>query len=436
MGTAIELYAGNVLLSYSKNCIGQDFGVLFQEGDIAHRQQDQVDYDYYEEHPDERGDLLIAEEVFARKLLRIVPRLEMLGFTLQAARDEYEGLVAEAISLANSNEEVGGKASYLSFDEFCKLVSRYPLSSLKREYIPDESLRQEILSLGRFAADIKQISRLPVSHDFSSHWSEASFFTDSLCILSPQSMLQIFAQDSRNADVEVIWAFGPIVHAGWVQRDAFQPGAQKRERILMATEGASDARIIRRAIDILRPEVADFFNFVDVNEKHHFWGAGNLVKFAEGLLRIEILNKVLFVFDNDAEGVDALRRIEKLQLPPNLRAMVLPRLDEFKQFAARGPDGTRKSDINGRAAAIECYLDLRLDQRPKPQVTWNNYKNDIDAWQGVLDFKAEYSKHFYAQSDIVLQCGDYDSSKLAKLVDELILQSTMIVPLLQDRNHQ
>jgi hypothetical protein len=428
MGTSIELYAGNVSLSYSKNCIGQDFGVLFQDGDIAHRRQDQVNYDYYEEHPDERGDLLIAEEVFARKLFRIVPRLEILGFTLKSARDEYERLVVEAISLANSDEEVGGQTNHLSFDEFCKLVSRYPLSSLNREYIPDESLEKEILTLGRFAADIKQISRLPVSHKLSSYWSEASFFSHCLCILSPQSMLQIFAQDSRNADVEIIWAFGPMVHAGWVQREAFQSGAQMRERILMATEGASDARIIRRAIDVLRPEVADFFNFVDVNEKHHFWGAGNLVKFAESLLRIEILNKVLFVFDNDAEGVDALRRIEKLQLPPNLRAMVLPSLDEFKQFVARGPEGTRKSDINGRAAAIECYLDLRLDHRSQPQVTWNNYKSDIDAWQGVLDFKAEYSRHFYAQSDIALQCGNYDTSKLAKMVDELILQTTMIAP--------
>jgi hypothetical protein len=430
MGTALELYAGNVSLSYSKNSIGEDFGALFQEGDIAHRQQDQVDYDYYEAHSDERGDLLIAEEVFARKLMRIVPRLEMLGFTLQSARDEYEALVAEAISLANSDQETEGKANYLSFNEFCKLASRYPLNSLKKEYIPDGTPEQEILRIGRFASDIKQISLLPVSHDFSSYWSEASFFAHSLCILRPQSMLRIFAQNSQNADVEIIWAFGPIVHAGWVQRDVFQPGAQKRERILVATEGASDARIIRRAIGALRPEVADFFNFVEVNEKHHFWGAGNLVKFAEGLLRIEILNKVLFVFDNDAEGVDALRRIEKLQLPPNLQAMVLPSLDEFKKFATRGPDGTRISDINGRAAGIECYLDLRLDKRTEPQVTWNNYKKEIDAWQGVLDFKDEYSKHFYNQSDIVLQSGDYDTSKLAKLVDALILQSAMIVQLL------
>jgi hypothetical protein len=110
--------------------------------------------------------------------------------------------------------------------------------------------------------------------------------------------------------------------------------------------------------------------------------------------------------------------------------MVLPSLDEFKQFATRGPDGTRKSDINGRAAGIECYLDLRLDQRGEPKVTWNNYKKEIDAWQGVLDSKDEYSKHFYNQSDIVLRSGDYDTSKLAKLVDALILQSAMIVPML------
>ncbi|MDY6974143.1 MAG: HEPN/Toprim-associated domain-containing protein, partial [Thermodesulfobacteriota bacterium] len=135
------------------------------------------------------------------------------------------------------------------------------------------------------------------------------------------------ALNEANAEVEVTWEFGPIVHAGWVQREAFQPGARQRQKVLIATEGASDARIIRRSLDVLRPDVADFFNFVDVDERHHFWGTGNLVKFAEGLLRIEVLNQVLFVFDNDAEGVDAFRKLEKLKLPGNMRAMLLPDLE-------------------------------------------------------------------------------------------------------------
>lgn len=159
---------------------------------------------------------------------------------------------------------------------------------------------------------------------------------------------------------------------------------------------------------------------MDVDELHHFWGTGNLVKFEEGLLRIEILNHVLFVFDNDAEGVDAFRKLERLKLPANMRAMLLPDLEEFKEFETCGPEGLNMSDINGRAAAIECYLDLRLDQYSPPRVTWSNFKKNMGAWQGALDHKESYSKHFYEQPDCKLLQGSYDVSKLLKLIDELV----------------
>ncbi len=83
-------------------------------------------------------------------------------------------------------------------------------------------------------------------------------------------------------------------------------------------------------------------------------------------LRIEVLNQVLFVFDNDAEGVDAFRKLEKLKLPTNMRAMLLPDLEEFRAFPSRGPEGVSVSDINGRAAAIECYCEgsSRLKRSP------------------------------------------------------------------------
>lgn len=172
--------------------------------------------------------------------------------------------------------------------------------------------------------------------------------------------------------------------------------------------------------------MSDFFNFVDVDERHHFWGTGNLVKFAEGLLRIEVLNQVLFVFDNDAEGVDAFRKLEKLNLLANMRAMLLPDLEEFRGFATCGPEGVGVSDINGQAAAIECYLDLRLDRYPAPQVTWSNFKKDISAWHGVLDFKESYAKHFYDQPYDMLRNGIYDVSKLLKLIDVLIRQAGLV----------
>lgn len=85
-------------------------------------------------------------------------------------------------------------------------------------------------------------------------------------------MLQVFSLNPENSDAEVIWQFGPIVNAGWVERDAFIAGAHRLQGILVVTEGSSDARILRRAFDLLRPEVADFFHFIDADERHHFWG--------------------------------------------------------------------------------------------------------------------------------------------------------------------
>jgi hypothetical protein len=391
MGTSIELCIGNVSLSYSKNFIGVDYGFLFQEGDLFRRKTGSVNYNYYEENPEEKEELAEAEELFARTLFRILPRLEILGFTLEAARAEYQAVVAEAVEMASDSELEQPENEHLTFEEFCDLACRYPLGDLKNGYIEYETPDRDMLSQGRFAADIGVFRRIPWRDYSDLYWPETSFLSAKICILSAESMLQVFALNAANVEIEVTWEFGPIVHAGWVQREAFQQGTWQKQKILIATEGASDACIIRRSLDILRPDVADFFNFVDVDERHHFWGTGNLVKFAEGLLRIDVLNQVLFVFDNDAEGVSIL-------------------------------------DINGRAAAIECYLDLRLDQYPAPQVTWSNFKKDIDAWHGALEFKESYSKHFYDQPDGLLRNGSYDVSKLLILIDALILQAGLIVP--------
>ena len=134
-----------------------------------------------------------------------------------------------------------------------------------------------------------------------------------------------------------------------------------RKPFLVATEGASDATILRRALDILRPDVADFFRFIDGDERHHFWGTGNLVKFAEGLLRIDVQNRVLFVFDNDAEGVDAYRKLVTLNMPGNMRSMLLPDIDELQSFPALGPDGLSICDItvmDGRAQSSATSISI------------------------------------------------------------------------------
>ncbi|MEM8917927.1 MAG: HEPN/Toprim-associated domain-containing protein [Pseudomonadota bacterium] len=420
MGTEIELEVGDVSIAYAKNHTGIDFGYLFQPEDEQRCRSDAINYNYYEEHPEEREELTQLERAFVRPLSRVLPRLLLFGSNIESARFEYEAIVANAREIASFGSPKK-EPDLLTFEEFCDLVCRHPLLSLAggAEFDDDEKAK------GRLLAD-NDFTRIPWSDNSDNFWSESSFFAAKVAILSAESMLHVFALNPKNLTAPVKWVFGPLVGAGWASRRDFEPGARRTQKILVATEGASDARIIKRALEVLRPDVADFFNFIDVDERHHFWGTGNLVKFAEGLLRVDIQNKVLFVFDNDAEGVEAYRKLSSLELPSNMRSMLLPELDEFCNFATRGPEGMGVSDINGRGAAIECYLDLNLPMYGPPQILWSNYKKDLDAWHGVLEFKSSYQRHFYGQSPDSLESGSYDVSKLLKLLDALIKEAALI----------
>ena len=198
------------------------------------------------------------------------------------------------------------------------------------------------------------------------------------------------------------------------------PGARRTQTVLIATEGTSDTHVLRRAIEMLRPDIADFFRFIDISDRHPFSGTGGLTKFAEGLAKIDVHNKIVFLFDNDAEGVDAYLTVRGFTLPDNMRSFVLPVLDDFRQFPAHGPGGIVNADINDQAAAIECYLDLTMPGRPPAAVRWTSYKKERDVYQGALEYKESYAKRFLDQPAKALKDGSYDVSKLERLLEDLI----------------
>ena len=245
--------------------------------------------------------------------------------------------------------------------------------------------------------------------------------------LSPYSTLRILAENPANLDENVVWDYGSFVHAGWGKNEDFVANARRTQTYLIATEGTSDTHILKLGLSLLRPDIQDFFRFIDIEERHPFSGTGNLAKFAEGLVKIDVHNRVIFLFDNDAEGIDTYRNlIDRFIFPVNMRAMALPDLDELRDFPAKGPSGVANADINGCAAAIECYLDLKLEGRPPPQVTWANYKESLGIYQGSLDFKDSYAKAFYNTTAEAIGSGVYDASKLKTVIAALLEQCSGI----------
>jgi hypothetical protein len=310
----------------------------------------------------------------------------------------------------------------MDFSEFKAFATAHPLSSLNREFV---ALDEDAVR-GRFK-DGELIACIPHSnlHD-TDGYSELSYFGSLLEVLHPYCLLRILAENPSNLDLNIDWQYGPLVSNGWAKDDEFVPGARRAETFLIATEGSSDAHILRHAISLLSPGVEDFFRFIDVSERHPFPGTGNLLKFAEGLAKIDVQNQVVFLFDNDAEGFETHQRVSLLTLPSNMKSLLLPELEAFRSFSTRGPMGVSAADINRRAASIECYLDLKYSGLPTPRVVWTTYKKDIDTYQGALESKEAFTKAFLRQRREDVNKAEYDFSRIRLVLNALMRECSTI----------
>jgi len=215
--------------------------------------------------------------------------------------------------------------------------------------------------------------------------------------LHPYVILRLLAENPANLSRSVTWHYHDVVDNGWVQPETISDSIGQVRRFLIVTEGSSDAHIIRKGFELLRPEIADFFSFVDMQEGYPFTGTGNLHRFSQGLVAICIENRVIVLYDNDLEGSLRFRDTSGLNLPPNMRVIQLPAHPQLAGFRTVGPNGEGVANINGRAAAIECYLDLAFGaggRDQEPVVRWTAYNESADAYQGALMFKETYAKRF------------------------------------------
>lgn len=426
MGTEIELEVDGLCLDSSKNSIGIDHGMLFQEKDRQRIRNDQIDYDYFAETGEDPGAM---EAAFCKPLAEVIPRLELLGFTLDKIEREYlarsEVWREEHLSFAYGDE--GPAPDLMSFEEFCIFATAHPVKALDDTFISGFAEKSKAMVIGRFSdeAVTRRIPFLYPPYEWNAY-SERSYFANLIGILHPYSVLRVLAENTTNLNANVIWQYGPLVRNHWATEGEFRPGARRTKTFLIATEGSSDVHILERAILLLRPEIADFFRFIDVSNGHPFSGTGSLVKFAEGLAKIDVHNQIVFLFDNDAEGFDAYQRLMKFTLPSNMGAIMLPELEQFRAFPAKGPEGVLNTDINRRAAAIECYLDLGRSNYPPAQVVWTNYKKELDLYQGALEYKDGYMKTFLKQTAKTIQAGNYDVSKLRVVLDTLVTECCRI----------
>lgn len=406
MGSMIHLAVGRLEIDWGKNSGFDDHSPLFQITDLAQVPYYYVDYHddnfkhakkYVDESGEERYQLITKYKQGASKpLWQVLDRMRLLGWSFGACEREFE-------YLAELNEF---DTARFTFEEFKRALATVNVRKISADYgETGEDLgkffRRELF--GRLGLE-------EIAHDPSYIHTYAG---EAMENLSAYTILQLLAFNPDARSLPVTWQFADVEDGGWATRESFLRRLDPNHRFLIVTEGSSDANIIRHAFKLLKPHIADFFDFVDMEEGYPFSGTGNVHRFLQGLISISIQNSVVVLYDNDAEGVASYRKSSALNLPSNIKVIKLPDDPSFSSFNTIGPSGSFKANINGQAAAIECYLDLPT----AATVRWTSFRSDADCYQGELQYKTSYMRDFLNQRE---RQEGYDYTRLEAVLELLI----------------
>lgn len=385
MGSMISLGIGRLEIDWGKNSFFRNHSKLFLKNDIA-----PATYYYAEGHEK-------IQPAYVRKLSSVVKRLELLGYTLANCKRYYEEAVQEVPSYYPDVD--------ISFGTFGNALRAVDVTQV--HLFEDDPRHFDLGELACAILNDPEFSKLAGALSSTITRDEGTFFEN----LDPYITLRLLAENPGSLNQDVIWRFHDVLDGGYVEEEDLYEGLLETERYLIVTEGSSDSSILEASLPLVEPEVTDFFHFVDMKDNYPFTGAGNLVSFCKGLAAIHVSNKIVVLLDNDTAGREALQRLRALALPSNMHIAVLPELDEFKHFRTLGPSGRATEDINGRAVAIECFLDFSFSSEVEPTVRWTSFNSSQSAYQGELIRKDDYTRAFFSSS----RRANYDLRKLAVL---------------------
>ena len=390
MGSEITLGINRIEIDRGMNEFFRNHSRLFYKNEIK------MEYYYYADNYKEK------KLAFSKKLSKVKLRLELLGYILKNVKNKY-------INHCNWYKEYYSEKYFLNFDQFSEIIKSINLNKTKFRYIHGH---KHYYDFSEYFEDY--IKDIPI---FKNRINLKDSLREFFERLDPYIILRLIIENPNNLNQKLIWRYSDILEAGYIKENELYEDLIISDKYLIITEGTSDLFIIRKNIKLFYPEIFGFVEFIDMDKNYPFTGSGNLFNFIQGLAKIYSKHKILIIFDNDAEGTEKYEQCKKLNIPQDIKIMKLPNLKEFNNFDTIGPTGFKKSNINGLAVSIECFLDLKYGVDQKPRIRWTNFKKKINKYQGALENKEIYTKLF---KKIKTGNENYNFSKLKILTDYII----------------
>lgn len=385
----LSLGIGKLEIEWQRNSIGrQDHSVLFTANDQAAIPH------YYD---DERKKIISKSAPgYSKPVKAIRERLELLGYT-------YKKLPTKLSEYFSGYPYDEKELSQLDTQKIIDLLTAVEIDQIA--WVEHEG----DAGLGEFFS--RRILTLPQFDSLKQYLDQHKDVGDYIFEqIDPYILLAAVAHNPKNEQLDVQWR----------NAEPLGTGLSTYQKYLIVTEGSTDGQVFKKAIEILKPNLADFFEFIDMKENYPFGSAGNLSNFFMGLCKIGTDRPIIFIFDNDAEGHGSLKKLDTVTYPANFKKFAMPDLPDFASFKTVGPNGNAVQDVNRRAVAIEMYLDHIYKRQGDPVVRWSSFNHLAKDYQGALEHKEQYHAKFMALTPA--DYSGYNFSRLEQLVDFLIAQ--------------
>ncbi len=352
--------------------------------------------DFVEEKED---DFTVVEYASSVAILR--DRLDVLGYGMPYCRRAFDEGRSERIEkLARQVEEKPANADELRKQS--EVLARLTLDNWSQTFAQawnEGSLVTGSYSNGDLLADF------PLGYMFGlGEWLGFNGLPTHDVLVFLRAVLEI-----PPGDMKVAYNLTGLLYTGWASdeeeiceiAEEYAEGSFLRVgRTIIMTEGRSDKRALEGALRVLAPHLFDYFTFLDFEQMKVAGGAPSLVGFVKAFAAAGISNRVAALFDNDTAARSALRSIERLRLPENIRVVSWPEIQLGRRYPTLGPSGVVEMDVNGLAGSIELYFGedvLRREDGSLTPVQWRGYDRKLDQYQGELLDKPLLQERFVAK---------------------------------------
>jgi hypothetical protein len=321
----------------------------------------------------------------------IAQRLDIMGFTLHRAQQDFERLRQDRFDELKPDDDGAEDPSWESRDEIERLTftnfSENLLSVMRRKLRKapfEDKDSPSVSSAERYILEYNE------DYLLGYFCSDTRFLIRLACSLVPPDA--IVEQDLTE-----------VVNAGYYQDDeaicrnavrTLTDDYPANAKIIVITEGSSDAAILREALSLLYPHLMEFYSFFDFDASRAAGGASQVVAVVKAFIAASISNKVIALFDNDTAAREAARHLQRINLPKNVSILHYPVLESLCSYPTIGPTGTIPFDVNGLAGSIELYLGhdvLNLDHA----VQWRGYSESMKEYQGEVMHKTALQEKFW-----------------------------------------